>query len=144
MAMNPMNREIALIKINKFGLLPYSRQSGRNPNLLPRTSYLESFAPTERLQDPDELAKWRTTLLLALVSLSLLSGGWAQNTTAPHIAAKPLASFAVLILGNPVRGFLKAGSRPGVDVLQEASARDPGELVVRNAGRFLPAFSASI
>jgi hypothetical protein len=27
---------------------------------LPRTSYLESFRPTERLQDADELAKWRT------------------------------------------------------------------------------------
>ena len=37
-----------------------SRQSGRNPNLsLPRASYLESFGPTERLQDADELAKWR-------------------------------------------------------------------------------------
>jgi hypothetical protein len=31
-----------------------------NPNLrLPRTSYLESFRPAERLQDADDLAKWR-------------------------------------------------------------------------------------
>src|SRR5688572_26539207 len=36
---------------------PDCRPSGRNPNLrLPRTLYLESFRPTERLQDADELA----------------------------------------------------------------------------------------
>ena len=43
---------------------PDCRQSARNPNLrLPGTSYLENFRPTERLQDADELAKWRIALV---------------------------------------------------------------------------------